>query len=84
MPYIKSIDRKKFETLLSTLREVKFESSGELNFVLTKTVHHYLGASPSYASFNDVLGALEGAKLELYRRRVAPYEDKKILENGDL
>jgi hypothetical protein len=38
----------------------------------------------SYQTLNDVLGALEGCKLELYRRQVAPYEDKKIQANGDV
>jgi len=32
----------------------------------------------------DVLGALECAKLEFYRRLVAVYEDVKIRENGDV
>lgn len=32
----------------------------------------------------DILGALEGAKLELYRRKISPYEDIKIEENGDV
>jgi hypothetical protein len=31
----------------------------------------------------DVVGALECAKLELYRRLAAPYEDQKIKLNGD-
>jgi len=30
------------------------------------------------------MGALEGAKLELYRRKVAIYEEEKIKENGDV
>ena len=30
------------------------------------------------------MGALECAKLELYRRVAAPYEDVKIMENGDV
>jgi len=32
----------------------------------------------------DAIGALECAKLELYRRVAAPYEDTKIAENGDV
>ena len=84
MPYIKPADREKFEPVLASLQQVKINSSGELNFVLTKVIHHYLGASPNYGAFNDAIGALEGAKLEVYRRHVAPYEDKKILENGDV
>jgi len=38
----------------------------------------------SYTFINDCVGALEGAKLELYRRVASPYEDKKIAENGDV
>jgi len=37
-----------------------------------------------YQNINDLLGALEGAKLELYRRVAAPYEDEKVESNGDV
>jgi hypothetical protein len=36
------------------------------------------------ASADEVVGVLECAKLEIYRRIAAPYEDKKIVENGDV
>ena len=35
-------------------------------------------------SLDDVLGALEGAKLEFVRRVVVPYEERKMKENGDV
>ncbi len=35
------------------------------------------------ADFNALIGVLESAKLELYRRMIAPYEDVKMKENGD-
>ena len=38
----------------------------------------------SYQNYNDALGALEGAKLELYRQHIAKYEDVKIFQNGDV
>ena len=38
----------------------------------------------AYAEFNEAIGAIECAKLELYRRMLAPYEDRKIAENGDV
>jgi hypothetical protein len=60
------------------------KTAGELNYLLTKTVLEYLGKKPNYQLFNDALGALEGCKLELYRRKVAPYEDIKIEQNGDV
>jgi hypothetical protein len=31
-----------------------------------------------------MIGALECAKLELYRRLASPYEDLKIADNGDI
>ena len=60
------------------------KTAGELNYAITMLVQGYLGEEPNYQLFNDAIGALEGAKLELYRRQVVPYEDVKIEENGDL
>ena len=79
MPYIKP-DRR--EPLIQS-REA--ESPGELNFLLSRELVTYLDRKGlSYHTINDALGALEGAKLEFYRRVVAPYEDLKIRENGDI
>lgn len=62
------------------------ETSGELNYVLTKVVLGYLANKPKvgYSEMAEVLSAFEGAKLEFYRRKVAPYEYKKMRENGDV
>lgn len=58
---------------------------GELNYVLTTCVDRYVQENGlSYATINDIVGALEGAKLEFYRRVAAPYEDTKIVANGDV
>lgn len=57
---------------------------GELNYVITKLALGIVGKEPSYTKYNQVIGAIECAKLELYRRAVASYEDKKIAENGDV
>ena len=60
-------------------------TSGELNYYLTRLCEEYWTCfGPNYATINDIVGALEGAKLEFYRRIAVPYEDKKILENGDV
>jgi hypothetical protein len=85
MPYIKQEDRARFASILERLNEVPIRSAGELNFLVTSVVHRYLQQFPkSYGVYNEAIGALEAAKLELYRRQVAPYEDIKIKENGDL
>lgn len=61
------------------------ENAGELNYQLTCVILEYVRKhGMKYQTLNDVIGALEGAKLEFYRRQVAEYEDKKIKENGDV
>lgn len=64
----------------------KPQDPGELNFAITTLVDTYLQDKGGirYGHLNDVIGALDCAKLELYRRIAAPYEDKKIAENGDV
>ena len=58
---------------------------GELNYLLTKFCLEYLERKGiKYQTFNDILGALEGCKLEFYRRQVSSYEEQKIKINGDL
>jgi hypothetical protein len=85
MPYIKQVDRKKFEALTNLLESMDIETAGELNYLVTMLTHRYLNQEPeSYSMYNDAIGALEGAKLELYRRHTALYEDEKIKENGDV
>lgn len=57
----------------------------ELNYKITKLCIEYLTVwGLSYTQINDILGALEGAKLEFYRRVAIPYENGKIRENGDV
>ena len=60
------------------------KTAGELNYAITMLIKEYLGETPNYQRFNDVLGALEGAKLEMVRRRLNDYEDSKIAQNGDV
>lgn len=61
------------------------QTPGELNYSLTQVIKKYLEAhGKSYQTFNDILGALEGAKLELYRREISKYEDEKRKINGDV
>ena len=58
---------------------------GELNFIFTQTIVTYLKTKKlSYQVINDVLGALEGAKLEFYSRIARDYEDIKISQNGEV
>ena len=62
------------------------QDAGELNFVITSLIDTYLRGRGGvrYLHLNEVIGVLECTKLELYRRIAAPYEDRKIAENGDV
>ena len=80
IPYITKERRSAIEVLGETPT-----TAGELNFGLTKLVLRYLRLKgKSYATFNDIVGALEQAKDEFQRRVVHPYENAKCAENGDV
>jgi hypothetical protein len=78
MPYIKEGDKTK-------LTFARPGNPGELNYMLTMICKQYLEDNGGrYQQVNDIVGALECCKLEFYRRKAAPYEDTKIIENGDV
>ena len=79
MPYIKQADRPR------VLETLKAETEGELNFLITSIVKEYMNRKGlRYVTINEVLGVLDAVTREFYRRIAAPYEDKKIQENGDV
>ena len=62
-------------------------TAGQLNYGITSMIDEYLveyGPTTSYAAINEVIGVLECAKLELYRRIAAPFENLAMLRNGDV
>ena len=59
-------------------------NAGELNYIVTRLIDNYLDHTGiRYAYINEMIGALECCKLELYRRIAAPYEDQVCDQNGD-
>ena len=86
MPYIKPEDKRKWhEAEMSDIID-PIENCGDLNYIFTRISQGYLDKDDGlrYQKINDVIGALECCKQELYRRIAAPYEDMKISENGDV
>ena len=76
MPYINERDRSK--SGLTT--------EGDLNYRIHELIEIYLNGQEKvgYAQYNAVVGVLESAKQESYRRAVSPYEEAKLVENGDI
>jgi hypothetical protein len=87
MPYIKQERRRDLDLIEVYISsdKVQIESPGELNYMITQLIVEYMVAKKlSYQTINDIVGALEGAKMEFYRRVAVPYENAKISENGDV
>jgi len=90
MPYIKN--KKRMEIYedndihgYPVIYPDKIECAGDLNYAITILVRLYIQSKgENYQAHNDVMGALEGCKLETYRRVTALLEDLKIKENGDV
>ena len=81
MPYITKEQRE----LVDPVSDLASSTPGELNYQLTALVTEYLRRRGiSYTALNEAIGVLECAKLELYRRLVAEYEDQKCKANGDV
>ena len=80
MPYLKAEVRRELDS------GRKPSSCGELNYAVTKMCVEYMAENPwtAYGTMNNVVGVLENVKLEMYRRLLAPFEDSKLAENGDV
>lgn len=84
MPYIIPERRKVFDPYLEECSK-EIQSEGELNYCIYKLATLLISRTgESYDKLSLCSSAMEHAKLEWYRKRLAPYEEKKIEENGDI
>lgn len=91
MPYIAKLDRDLLDseigTLANRLRATRSRedswNAGLLNYAITSLILRSCELG-SYADLNQVVGVLECVKAEFLRRKVNPYEDSKIKDNGDV
>jgi hypothetical protein len=82
MPYIKPDLRPEFE---KHIVELNPETAGDLNYIISRiAVEYVLKKGKKYTVLNEVLGVFSAVAHEFYRRVVAPYEDEKKKENGDI
>ena len=59
--------------------------AGQVNFIISVLVNSlWQGTKANYAGLNELMGAIECAKLEIYRRLAGPYEEKAAKRNGDV
>lgn len=93
MPYIKQEDRKNYDDLIRKMVDTLLDNNtkdsnvaivGDVNYVISSIIWSLFETKKTYTNGNNLVGVLECVKQEFYRRKLAPYEDKKIEENGDL
>jgi hypothetical protein len=95
MPYISQQDRQKINEYIDDLiielntkyaNENFYERSGIANYVITRILLNFLkcGHIWSYTKLSNVIATLECSKMEINRRLLSKYEDKKINDSGDL
>lgn len=71
-PYIENLTNDEFLSIC-----------GDINYAFSRILTGLIG-SVSYPKIATATGVLENIKQEFYRRAASVYEDKKILENGDI
>jgi|VirMetMinimDraft_7_1064189.scaffolds.fasta_scaffold27881_8 hypothetical protein len=85
MPYLGQSER---DDISCELAGFTPHTGGELQYAIAYMINNFynrlvsMDTPPRYADMEEMMGALDGAAREHYRMVVAPYEDKKIAENG--
>jgi hypothetical protein len=82
MPYIKTNDRVRCDTVVNSMVDAEIKANGDLNYVLYKYCKHFY--PHSYNNLKNFCGELRQCATEIERRILAQYEDEKIIENGDV
>ena len=91
MPYLQNNDKDSIDNQGGIDVCEKFSAmeitdfAGALNYLNDKIVKTWIEKNgKKYFIFAVIAGTLVCCILEIYRRLIAPYEDKKISENGDI
>jgi len=84
MPYISKSERDVLDPLIMKLGE-KIVSDGQLNYVITRLCLRGLSFEyVNYGIYASTIGILETVKMEIYRRCVRPYENRKRRDHSDV
>jgi hypothetical protein len=82
MPYITQNLRPTMDTVVEQMKKAGVVANGDLNYILYAFCKR--NVKPSYNNYKNFCGELRQCATEIERRLLGPYEDIKILENGDV
>ena len=94
MPYIKEEARVFLDECIENMIQCLTEGNeltdeeflsilGEINYSFSRILAGSMGKT-SYSKIAMITGVLENIKQEFYRRVASPYEELKIVQNGDI
>lgn len=89
MPYIPLAERFQWDHLIDEFLDQVDSMGGEikpghLNYFFSTIVWALFNRDESYTKANELVGVLECVKQEFIRRKLNPYEEKKIEQHGDI
>ncbi len=88
MPYINRTERGQYQELIQELAkripDDRMSRPGHMNYTVSLLIEKVYGKNLRYADHNEVMGVLTCIADEFYRRKTSPYEDEKIVQEGDL
>jgi hypothetical protein len=82
MPYVKQGQRPGLDKVVEAMEEAGVIANGDLNYILYAFCKR--NVKPSYNNYKNFCGELRQCATEIERRILGPYEDEKIIENGDV
>ena len=82
MPYIPQENRESMNEIIELMKHHNVQANGDLNYILFKFCKDCV--KPSYNNYKNFCGELRQCATEIERRLLGPYEDTKIVENGDV
>jgi len=88
MPYIKREERSVYQEHIAELARLvpneRMSRPGHMNYIISLLLNKVYGSDIRYADHNEIIGLLSCVQAEFYRRYTAPYEDEKVISEGDL
>lgn len=82
MPYVIEERRPELDKIVDHMVKSNVFYDGDLNYILFKFCKYHV--KPGYNNYKAFIGELNETVAEIRRRILAPYEDEKIKENGDV
>jgi hypothetical protein len=82
MPYITQNLRPTMDTVVEQMKKAGVAANGDLNYILYAFCKR--NVKPSYNNYKNFCGELRQCATEIERRLLGPYENTKIIENGEV